>query len=86
MPASSTLIMRRISHDDRDLGFKICTPREVRDRDGVARPKECIAAPLIDERIGLQGRWRLSVSGFAHQHDVVDVGRAIDPGVGTRKG
>uniref|UniRef100_A0A0N4YZX5 Secreted protein n=1 Tax=Parastrongyloides trichosuri TaxID=131310 RepID=A0A0N4YZX5_PARTI len=75
-----------VAGDDDDLGFQVAAPGLVLQRDGVAGAEEVVGAALIHQRVGPEGRRHLGVAGFAHQFDVVHIGRAVSPLIGAGQG
>ncbi|MNK74606.1 hypothetical protein D3C87_941250 [compost metagenome] len=77
---------RHVAGDDHDLGLQVAAPGLVLQRDGVARTHELVGAALIHQRIGPEGRGHLGAARFAHQFDVVHIGRAVGPLIGAGQG
>src|SRR5690606_14285075 len=77
--------LRSIAEHHRDLGFEVETEARIREQEGLTRPKKRAATSLVDERIGLERRWRRGAAGLAHQAHVLEVGGAVDPLIGARQ-
>ena len=76
---------RHVAGDHRDLGLEVDAPGFVGSRDRIARTEEAVGAALVHQRIGPEARRHLGAARFAHQLDVVHVGRAVGPLVGARQ-
>ena len=55
-------------------------------RNRIVRPQHDVGAALIHQRIGPERCRDFGAARFAHQRDVIDVGRAVQPLVGARQG
>src|SRR3546814_16916129 len=53
--------------------------------DVAARIEEAVAAALIHQRVGPETRRHFSATRLAYQRDMIDVGRAVRPLIGTRQ-
>src|SRR3546814_13909821 len=74
-----------IVRDDRDLGFKVDAMFFADGDDVAARIEEAVAAALIHQRVGPETRRHFSAPRLAYQRDMIDVGRAVRPLIGTRQ-
>ncbi len=68
-----------------DLAFHVDAPGLVLHADRLARIEKGIGAALIHQRIGPEALRHLGAAGPAHEFNVIDVGRAVRPLVGTRE-
>src|SRR3546814_19823112 len=75
-----------IVRDDRDLGFKVDAMFFADGDDVAARIEEAVAAALIHQRVGPETRRHFSATRMAYQRDMIDVGRAVRPLIGTPQG
>src|SRR3546814_6724510 len=74
-----------IVRDDRDRGFKVDAMFFADGDDVAARIEEAVAAALIHQRVGPETRRHFSATRLAYQRDMIDVGRAVRPLIGTRQ-
>ena len=89
-PDRGARLLRRRAHRNvashyRDLALEVDAPGLVGQRDRVARSEEGIRPALIHQRVGPEALRHLGAARLAHQLDVVDVGRTVDPLVGARQ-
>ena len=70
---------RHVVDDDGDLAFHVDAPGFVGHHDRRARRQEAVGAALVHQRIGPEARRHLRAARLAHQFDMVDVCRAVDP-------
>jgi hypothetical protein len=70
---------RHVVGDDGHLGFEIDAVVLARHGHVVHGAEQVVGAALVDERIGPEARRHGRVARLAHEFDVVDVGRPVDP-------
>ena len=84
-------LRRRATHahiagDDGNFCLKI-NAKSLRDTGNrVTRADKVVAAALVHERVGVERRGHVGVARFAHQLDMVEIGRTIGPLVGAWQG
>jgi hypothetical protein len=76
---------RHVIGDDGDLPFHVTAPGDIAQRDGIAGAEEGVTAALIHQRIVIETFRHFSAPRFAHQFDVIDIGRSIRPLIGARQ-
>ena len=74
-----------VIRDDGQFGFHIDAVSFIRRDYRIARPDECIAAALIHERIFVETLGDSRAARFTNQLDVVEIGAAVQPLIGTRQ-
>src|SRR6187551_3791983 len=75
---------RGVAEDHAQLGLEIQTERLVTDAKVIVGTEQAARGTLVDERLAAQGlRW-LHATRFAHEQDVIDERRTVDPFVRAR--
>ena len=76
---------RHVVGDHRHLGLEIDAPVLAARFDRIARADEAVGGALVHQRVGPEALGQLGAARLAHQLDVRDVGRAVQPLVRARQ-